>query len=71
MTTRDDIYPRLIARYTSGGHNPGDAVATLREIERIFSSVDNIASALLYHGFSSRASAERDARALCISRPAN
>ncbi len=70
MTTRD-IYSRLIARYTRGGHDPSNAVATLREIGRIFSTVDNIASALLYNGFSTRSSAERDAHALYIARAAN
>lgn len=64
MATREDVYRRMIVRYTRSGRNPRDAAATLREIVRIFSTADNVASALVYNGFSTRASADRDARAL-------
>lgn len=50
---------KMIERKVTTGHNREESIALLNELLAQFSKIDNLASALLYNGFISQATAEK------------
>ncbi len=50
---------KMIERKVSTGHNREESIALLNDLLAQFSKIDNLASALLYNGFITKATAEK------------